>query len=151
LRATPTEALSQASQYVQTLNRSSCATDVQRLKIECLMTASRQYCKKKREDCTVTMDVVIAKLLGDAQLIPVDKRYQIMTRAKDYRHELERESRQLAGALAVDFRLRMGDAATDAQLARNLDDYCRIAADDNEMPWQSCVSSLLWFITGSAK
>jgi hypothetical protein len=69
-----------------------------------------------------------------------------LTRGKDYRRELARESRRLAGALAVDFRLRMGDAADDARLARSIDQYCLASADENAMPWQTCVASLLWFI-----
>jgi hypothetical protein len=153
LRATPPEALAQSAHYAQVMSRSSCASDVERLQIECLMTASRQYCRKKGDDvarCSLALDVIVARLLGDGQLIPTEKRYEIMARAKDYRAELERESRRLAGALAVDFRLRMGEAATDAQLARNLDRYCLAAGDDNGMPWQACASSLLWFIvTGS--
>src|SRR5262249_54713150 len=77
LRATPPPVLAQAANYAQVLNRSSCASEVQRLKVECLMTASRTYCRKKGGDdvqrCAADMDVVVAKLLGDAQLIPIDK------------------------------------------------------------------------------
>jgi hypothetical protein len=148
LRATPPEALAEATRYAQVMSRSSCASETERLAIECLMTAMRQYCRKKGDSCTLVFDVILARLLGDAQRIPVEKRYQIMTRKRDYHRELERESRQLAGALAVDFRLRTGPARSDAQLARNLDQYCLTASDDNEMPWQACVSSLVWFIAG---
>jgi len=146
LRATPPAALAQASEYVHVLGRSTCASGVERLKVECLMTASRLYCKKSGDDkqrCQLDMDVIVSRLLGDAALISTDKRYQMMTRTKDYRRELARESRRLAGALAVEFRLQMGDAANDAELARKLDQYC---LDQNDMPWQTCASSLLWFI-----
>jgi hypothetical protein len=157
LRATAPEPLAQATNFAQVMSRSRCASEVERLKLECLMTASRQYCKKKGDDpqrCNLVFDVVVAKLLGDAQLISTEKRYQIMTRTKDYRAELERETRRLAGALAVDFRLHASEAPTDAQLARDLDHYCLVASDDNAMPWQACVASLAWFIvteTGSTK
>jgi hypothetical protein len=146
LRATPPAELQQATDYAHVLNRSSCASAVERLKIECLMTASRQYCKKRGSDaqrCAADMDVVVSRMLGDAQRISTEQRYQIMTHYKDYRRELARESRRLAGALAVEFRLQMGDAANDAELARKLDQYC---LDQNDMPWQTCASSLLWFI-----
>lgn len=149
LRATPADALAQAVHYAEVMSRSSCASEVERLEVECLMTASRQYCKKRGGDaqrCAVALDVIVAKLLGDAQLISTEQRYQIMSRSKDYRRELERESRRLAGALAVDFRLRMGEAASDAELAQKLDRYCLAASDDNAIPWQSCVASLAWFI-----
>ncbi len=149
LRATPAEALAQATNYAQVMSRSSCASEIERLKLECLMTASRQYCKKRggeAQRCAVDLDVIVAKLLGDAQLIPTEQRYQIMTTAKDYRRALADESRRLAGALAVDFRLRTGPLPSDAELGRAIDRYCLAASDDNAMPWQACASSLLWFI-----
>ena len=149
LRATPPATLAQASDYAHLINRSSCASAVERLKVECLMTASRQYCKKRGSDaqrCAADLDVVVSRMLGDAQLISTEKRYQIMTRYKDYRRELARESRRLAGALAVDVRRRMGDAGSDAELARKLDQYCLATGDENAMSWQTCASSLLWFI-----
>lgn len=149
LRATPAETLAQATNYAQVMSRSSCASEVERLELECLMTASRQYCRKRggeAQRCTIALDVIVAKLLGDAQLIPAEQRYQLMTTAKDYRRALADESRRLAGALAVDFRLRMGPAASDAELARAVDRYCLVASDDNAMPWQACAASLLWFI-----
>jgi hypothetical protein len=149
LRATPPQALAQAANYAQVMSRSSCASEVLRLKVECLMTASRTFCRKKGGDaqrCAADMDVVVAKLLGDAQLIPAERRYQIMMHTKDYRGELARESRRLAGALAVEFRLKMGEAKSDAQLARNVDQYCLASSDENAMPWQACASSLLWFV-----
>lgn len=157
LRATPAEALAQATNYAQVMSRSSCASELERLKLECLMTASRQYCRKRggeAQRCAVDLDVIVAKLLGDAQLIPTERRYQIMTTSKDYRRALAEESRRLAGALAVDFRLRMGAATSDAELAPAIDRYCLASSDDNAMPWQACASSLLWFIVtepGSGK
>jgi hypothetical protein len=117
------------------------------------MTASRQYCRKQggeAQRCAADLDVIVAKLLGDAQLIPTAKRYEIMTATKDYRRALAEESRRLAGALAVDFRLRMGRAASDADLARAIDRYCLATSDDNAMPWQACASSLVWFIATAA-
>ncbi|HEX4458821.1 MAG TPA: hypothetical protein VIA18_12680 [Polyangia bacterium] len=153
LRATPADALAQETNYAQVMSRSSCASDVERLKLECLMTASRQYCRKKggeTQRCAADLDVIVAKLLGDAQLIPTAKRYEIMTAHKDYRRALADESRRLAGALAVDFRLRMGPQANDADLARAIDRYCLATSDDNAMPWQACASSLVWFIATAA-
>lgn len=153
LRATPADALAQATNYAQVMSRSSCASEVERLKLECLMTASRQYCKKRGGEthrCAVDLDVIVAKLLGDAQLIPNEKRYQLMTTAKDYRRALAEESRRLAGALAVDFRLRAGPTTSDGELARAVNRYCLVASDDNAMPWQACAASLLWFIASES-
>lgn len=157
LRQTPPAALAQANDYVHVLNRSSCASSVQRLKVECLMTAARQYCRgkgAKLSSCAMDMDLVVSRMLGDAELVPSDQRLQILTHAKDYRGELARQSRRIAGVLAVDFRLRMGDPADDAHAARDIDRYCLATSDENAMPWQTCATALVWFIatesTGAA-
>jgi hypothetical protein len=150
LRQTSPEALQQQNDYAHLLGRGACSSSVQRLKVECLMTASRRYCRKKSDAdtqrCALDMDVIVSNLLGDVELVPIDKRYQIMTHYKDYRRELARELRRLQGALAVDFRMRSGDAADDAELARKIDRYCLATTDENNLPWQTCVSSLVWFI-----
>jgi hypothetical protein len=155
LRETPPSALAQASDYAHVLGRSTCSSVVQRLKVECLMTASRTYCKKKSSDepqrCQVDMDVIVSKMLGDTEQLSTEKRYQIMTHYKDWRHELARQSRQQGGTLAVDFRLRTGEGGSDAIVAKSIDQYCLATADENAMPWQTCVSSLLWFIATEAR
>jgi hypothetical protein len=151
LRQTPPEALQQQTDYAHLLARGACSSSVPRLKVECLMTASRRYCRKNTgpdtQRCALDMDVIVSNLLGDVELVSIDKRYQIMTHYKDYRRELARELRRLQGALAVDFRMR--SAATtddDTELARKIDHYCLATTDENNLPWQTCVSSLVWFI-----
>ena len=114
------------------------------------MTAARRFCRSKAageaQRCQDGMDVILSNLLGEAQLIPLDKRYQIMTREKDYRRALAHELRRIQGALAVDLRLRMGDSDNDARLAANIDRYCLATGDEHDLAWPTCVSSLVWFI-----
>jgi hypothetical protein len=144
------EALRQASEYARVFARGGCSSSVQRLRVECMMTAARRYCHKKGAGelsrCQASMDVIVSNLLGEAQLIPTDKRYQIMSHHKDYRAELARELKRIQGALAIDFRLQTGAAADEARLAQQIDQYCLTAADDSNMAWPTCVSSLVWFI-----
>lgn len=144
VRAAPASALDRQSDYARTLGRGACASPVTRLRAECLMTASRRYCRDAQ--CAITMDVIVSNLLGEAQLVPTEQRYQILSREKDYRRALAREVRRQQGALALDFRLRMGAADGDETLAREIDDYCRRTADDTGLAWQTCASSLVWFI-----
>ena len=156
VRATPPESLRQANDYARALARGACASSVPRLKVECLMTASRRYCKgrpaSETSSCAADMDVIASNLLGESQLVSTEKRYQIMTRYKDYRRELLHELRRVQGALAVDFRLRMGDSSDDdARLAKQIDQYCVATADDTNMAWPTCVSSLVWFIAGGGE
>jgi hypothetical protein len=149
VRETPAATLEQQSNYAHVLMRGACASSVERLAVECLMTAARRFChgKPDAQRCTDGMDVIVSNLLGEEQLIPIDKRYQIMTHSKDYRRELAHELRRTQGALAVDLRLRMGDAAGDAaRLAGNIDRYCLATGDEHDLAWPTCVSSLVWFI-----
>lgn len=149
VRATPAATLADESSYAHMLARGACASSVERLAVECMMTAARRYCRGKSdaERCSDGMDIIVSNLLGEEQLIPLDRRYQIMTHAKDYRRELQRELRRIQGALAVDLRLRLGDAgADDARLAANIDRYCLATGDEHELAWPTCVSSLVWFI-----
>jgi hypothetical protein len=142
----PREALQRADEYARALARGACASPSPRLSAECLMTAARRYCRDKGADCAVTMDILVSNLLGESQLVPLARRYQIMTREKDYRRALARELRRAEGVLAVDFRLRAGDAGDGVRLAAAIDRYCLGSADETNLAWQTCVSSLVWFI-----
>jgi hypothetical protein len=150
VRAASSDALDQANEYARVLVRGACASGVQRLKVECLMTAARRYCRNRGEAearrCQLYMDVIASNVLADEQLISPEKRYQIMRAYKDYRRELAHELRRIQGALAVDFRLRMGEAEDADSMAKNIDQYCLTTADETNLAWQTCVSSLVWFI-----
>jgi hypothetical protein len=144
------DALTQATEYARVLVRGACSSGVERLKVECLMTAARRYCKGRgaadAARCPLYMDEVLSTVLADEQLIPVERRYQIMRDHKDYRRALAEEARRLRGALAVDFRLRTGEATDDATLALNIDHYCLTTSDESNLAVPTCVSSLIWFI-----
>jgi hypothetical protein len=62
------------------------------------------------------------------------------------KRELDLELRRIQGALAVDFRQRMGESRSDAELARDIDQFCLATADATNLPWQACASSLTWFL-----
>jgi hypothetical protein len=144
------DALEQATEYARVLSRGACSSAVERLKVECLMTAARRWCHKRSDadagGCPLYMDVVLATVLADEQLIAPERRYQIMRTHKDYRRALAGELRRLRGALAVDFRLRTGEASDDQTLARNIDHYCLTTSDETNLAVPTCVSSLVWFI-----
>jgi hypothetical protein len=94
----------------------------------------------------LALDVIVSNVIADEQLISSEKRYQIMRAYKDYRRRLAEERRRLQGALAVDFRLRTGDGDDDAHLAPAIDHYCLTYADETNLAWPACVSSLVWFM-----
>jgi hypothetical protein len=150
--ATSPAARREAGEYARAMAHGACSTGMQRLKVECLMTAGRRYCENRdaatARRCNLTLDVIVSNVIADEQLITPDKRYQIMRAYKDYRQKLAEETRSIEGALAVDFRLSMGTLDSDAQLAPAIDKFCLASADSTSLAWPSCVSSLVWFIRG---
>jgi hypothetical protein len=152
LHAAPPAALQQGVDYARTLSRGACSAGVDRLRVECMMVATRRYCHDRGEAdaqrCAAYMDVVVSNVLADERLIPPDKRYEIVRENVDYRAALALELRRIQGTLAVDFRLRTGDAEDDGALAAKIDGYCLASTDETKFSYQTCVSSLAWFIRG---
>src|SRR5689334_13960346 len=108
LKHTPPDVLVQAYQYVAVYERGACSSSSERLRVECLLTAAKRFCQKRPHteaaDCALYSDTVVSSLLAEKREIPVEKRYDIMKRTRDWRHEMARELRRNQGALAVDFR-----------------------------------------------
>jgi hypothetical protein len=152
VRETPRDTLDRAFEYARVLDRGACSSAVIRLKVECLMTAAARYCKNKKaadaKRCPTYMDLAASSVLAERQLITTDRRYEILRRHRDPRRALMADLRRVQGALAVDFRLRMGAAGDgdDATLAKNIDRYCVLTADSTSYSWQACTSSLVVFI-----
>ena len=152
LHEAPPAALQQGVDYARTLSQGACSAGVERLRIECMMVAMRRYCHDRGDAdgqrCPAYMDVVVSNVLAAERLIPPDQRYQIVRENADYRPALARELRRIEGTLAVDFRLRTGEADDDGALAAKIDGYCLSSGDETNLPYQICVSSLVWFIRG---
>jgi hypothetical protein len=150
IAATPPALLQQGVEYARLLARGACSAGAQRLRVECLMVAVQRYCRDlggaDAVRCPLTMDVVVSNVLADEHLIPFERRYQIVHENADYRPALAAELERIQGSLAVDFRLATGDARDPSALAANIDRYCLATADDTKFSYQTCVSSLVWFI-----
>jgi hypothetical protein len=155
VRETPAESRGHAYEYARVLEQGTCASAVERLKVDCLITAARRYCRRRPaaeiQRCAMVMDVVVSNVLAGQRLIPAEKRYEIMRRSRDYKREIAEELRRLQGGLAVDFRLRNPESASDAALASSIDRFCSETADDTNLAWQACASSLVWFIATSER
>jgi hypothetical protein len=142
----PSALLSQASEYASAMERGACASGVLRLKVECLMTAARKFCKGREASCPFLMDIVVSNVLAESHFVPAERKYEIMKNHRDYRAEVAREIRRIQGGLAMDFRLRSMDAPPDQSLPARIDSYCVATADKSNLSWQACASSLVWFI-----
>lgn len=147
----PPALVKEGAGYARTLQRGACSAGAQRLQVECMIVALGRYCRDRGEaaqKCALYMDIVASNVLADERLVPREKRYEIIRTNTDYRPALARELHRVQGALAVDFRLRSGDAEDPDTLAKNIDRYCLTTGDDTHLAYQTCVSSLVWFIKG---
>jgi hypothetical protein len=115
------------------------------------MVAVQRYCRDlggaNAARCPLTMDIVVSNVLAEDRLIPLDRRYQIVQANTDYRQALADELRHIQGNLAVDFRLATGEVRGTSELAASIDRYCQATADDTRFAYQTCVSSLVWFLS----
>ena len=151
--------LQQGVDFARALERGACSAGAYRLRVECLLVAMKRYCHDRGEAeaasgmdrCARTMDVIASNVLADEQLIPPEKRYQIIRENQDYRPALARELLRIQGTLAVGFRLQMGDAEDLDTMAANIDHYCLTSADETKLAYQTCASSLVWFIVSTNK
>ncbi len=154
MAAAPPETLRKAYEHARGVERGACSAGSVRLRVECLLVASKKYCSETAtasHDCALYMDVIVSNVLADEFLIPREKRYQIVRTNADYRPALARELRRIQGTMAVDFRLHGKGTGGDDDaetMASNIDRYCRGAADESNVPYQICVSSLAFFIKG---
>jgi hypothetical protein len=149
----PPAMIQQGLDYARTLARGSCSGGAPRLRIECLVVAVQRYCRDlggtEATRCPLYMDILVSNVLADERLIPPERRYQIVQANADYRSALAAELGHIQGRLAVDFRLATGDARDRGDLAAKIDRYCLGSADDTKFSYQTCVSSLVWFIEES--
>jgi hypothetical protein len=146
VRAANRDLQEEAYQYVLAIDRGACSASAVRLKVECMMTAARRFCRARDANCPPLMDVVVSNVLAEQHFVSTDRRYEIMKRYRDYRAEVRREIRRIQGALAVAFHLHEDPNASPASLAERIDSYCVATADKSNLSWQTCASSLVWFI-----
>jgi hypothetical protein len=160
LERTSTADLERDQNYVRSLARGTCSAGASRLRVECLMVAIGRYCKERSgtsadqverasealAGCRAALDVMASNALADELLIPTARRYQITRENLDYRKALAQETRRIQGDLAVDFRLHGGESDAPSAMAEGIDRFCRDTADSTSLPYQACVSSLVWFV-----
>jgi hypothetical protein len=150
VRNTKTETLDQAYNYLSAMERSACSSAVERRRVDCLITAARRHCRTRPRaeapSCALYADVIASNVLAEKQLLTTEQRYEMMRRQKDYRSALKAYVRRVQGTLATDFKLATRSGPAAPELADHIDRYCLATADVSNLSWQTCVTSLVWFI-----
>jgi len=142
VRAAPAHQLQRADEYMRAMMRNACASGIDRLRVECMVTASRRYCAEHNNDaarriaCGAYVDVLASRALAEeaAALFDGDDR--------------TRDLRRAAAHLAIDFALSEGARAHgDASIATAIDRFCMDAASSTRTPaWQTCAATLIWTV-----
>ena len=158
IRRAPPEKLTDAANYLRTMDRNKCRSTIRRLRVQCLIEAAARNCRSisdgaKRQECTLYSDIIVTSVVAENRMISQERRYEIMQQHRDYRRALRSELQRLYGSLAAGFRLSDHyncDAEDAGCLAGAIDSYCSDQADRQNLAWQHCAAGLVWFI-GTAR
>jgi hypothetical protein len=158
LRAADSAKVGDASSYLRTMDRNKCRSAFRRLRVQCLIQAAAKNCRgleaERQQQCTLYSDIIVTTVLAEQQLIPEERRFEIMQNHSDYRAAFRVEVRRIYGSLAAGFRLsqhyrcKPGDTGC---LAQAIDAYCIDQADRQNLAWQHCAAGLVWFIGTAAR
>ncbi|MEL6339269.1 MAG: hypothetical protein AAFP04_09520 [Myxococcota bacterium] len=158
LTALPSEKVSDIRRYVNATSRNKCRSEVYRLRIQCLLQATRRNCRgftagDPRTYCEAASDVIVVNKLAEEAFLSVETRYEIMKK-RDFRRELTRELDRRYATLTADLVVsgRVNKCAERDYLcqSRGIDAYCLEHAEQSDLSWHYCAAAIAWFIATSA-
>ncbi len=158
IRTIDRQTLANTASYIQVTERNKCQAPEQSLRVGCLLEAASRNCKAQgvaQKRCDRVSDLLVTNRLSEELFVPTDVRYEIMSKAKDYRTEIVRELDRRYAILVAELAMSPafpGSHADGQQLATAIDAYCHDVAGTREMSWQYCVAAIVWFVgTGGGK
>ena len=157
VRSTSPRDREHARAYMTAMERGACSSSSERLRVECLMTAARRYCRGKRaarDTCLRVLDVAMSNALNERSIISTSRRYELMQQGGSVRTALRQEADRIHAGWVVDFHLAHGGpdgcgAGDDECTAAAIDAFCLRAGDAYDQSWQACVGALVWAMGGS--
>ncbi|MEO0459753.1 MAG: hypothetical protein AAF219_02830 [Myxococcota bacterium] len=159
LTALPSDKVNDIRRYVDAISRTKCRSEVDRLRIQCLLQATRRNCRgfaagDSRTHCEAASDVIVVNKLAEEAFLSVETRYEIMKK-RDFRRELTRELDRRYATLTADLVVsgKVSKCAQDDHLcqSRGIDAYCLEHADQSDLSWHHCAAAIAWFIATSAR
>ena len=99
--------------------------------------------------CEAVSDILIVNQLNEKQFITHDERTRITMSAKSFGSAYAKALSQKYALLTTEFLLLSKEDCKDSDpvcLARQLDEYCLQHSDVKNLPWQACVSAIVWEI-----
>ena len=151
LRSSDLSDLDDTRSYLTVMERNSCRSNFERLRVECLLQAARKNCLSKRgtqrDDCFLYSDILVVNLLSEDSFITNEERFHIMKHHRDYRAHIREALDRSYAALTVDFvvsKFYRCEADDFSCLSSAIDAFCFDCAERRNLSWQYCVSALVW-------
>ncbi len=147
----PKQTLDNLYQFVTMVEQSSCRSAFDALTLSCLQDQVQRNCRSQGGNCPLLSDVIVVNKLNEKQFVTREERVQIMKQegtgnyAAIYSRLVSRKYALLATELLL-LQKRTCRPEEHACLARELDDYCIQNSDVKNIPWQACVSAIIWYI-----
>lgn len=144
--------------YIGLIDRSTCRSSYERLRVSCLKEAAEQSCKQtggviKSQRCRYISDTLVTNKLSESKFISSRQRYAIMKKHNEFRQHvnLALGSRYsiIAVKLATSENFDCKSKDTNC-LANKITHFCQVYAPKNNISWQHCSSALIWHI-GTSK
>jgi hypothetical protein len=150
--------LRDTERYIYLVERNQCQAPIAALRLGCLLEAAGRSCRQRaaaqRAACDAISDILITNRLSEGEFVSRKTRYDLMSKASDYREAMVRALRRRYATLALE--LGLSDPETrradqPEKLAAAIDKYCLEVASTRSMAWQHCAAALVWFIGTSTR
>ena len=134
-------------------NRSSCRSSIINLKLQCLIKRMNIYCNKmsgkRRRQCNYISDTVIVNKLSENDHLTSRERFFLLKQKGSHEEKMSdalmKKYSNIAAKLSLSNFLECYEV-NQACFAHSINNFCTEYNYKGELGWQSCVSSLIWFI-----
>ncbi|MFK7826620.1 MAG: hypothetical protein AB8G05_20940 [Oligoflexales bacterium] len=153
LIATPINKILKIQKQMGVENRSSCRSSIINLKLQCLMKQMNIYCGKfagrRSKQCKYISDTIIVNKLSENDHLSSRERFFLLKKKGSHQEKMSdalmKKYSNIAAKLSLSKFLDCYEVNHEC-FAHSLNNFCTEYNYRGELGWQSCVSSLLWFI-----
>jgi hypothetical protein len=147
------------SHYLSSLARGACRSDDDALLAACLVEQAKRNCASlsggARNRCPALSDVIVTNVVNEKQFVSREERFALLQKsgATSFDAAYGKIVLRKYALIATEYLLTQPDCPVSSKntcLARSIDEYCLKHADIRNLPWQGCVSSIIWFLGTSS-
>ncbi|MEQ1876911.1 MAG: hypothetical protein ABL958_09720 [Bdellovibrionia bacterium] len=149
LRANERVKIEEIKDELGRLSRGDCKSLFDSVTVKCLSKGAREFCGSRPKACLEIADLAAVNILNSGGFISKEEKFEISQSRRGYATEYERTLRDKYALLATEYlfgsRSKCGDGDTSC-LASSIDAYCARHSPEENLPWQACVSAIVWFV-----